>query len=592
MALRGLALLVLAALLASSEPIGPKIQGLVTIPTLQKTEQWPKMRPSVFVALLCRNKAHLLRNSLGYLEEMDYPKDRITMWIHTDHNQDNTAELLTEWKRNARYLFHDIKLTVGESDAYTAVNVNGTADMDWSDERYVHVLKLRQAALEAARQAWADYILYVDCDNFLVNNQTLNMLIEQRRPVVAPMLISKPKSAYSNFWCGMDDNGYYRRTPEYIPTLLRERVGCFEVVMVHSTYLINLRLQASQHLAFWPPPSDYKKSIDDILVFAHTVVSAGLKMYILNTEYFGQMTPTADTFESLAAEAHHYEGFKQQFLVDHKDIPYSPFIEHTWQPEDNLGFDEIYLINLARREDRRERMLRCFQELRLPFKWIAAVDGKNLTQEYKDSLGIKMMENWEDPFGKRPITDGEIGCFLSHYKVWKDVVDRNLGAVMVIEDDAKFEPGFNQRLIATLDEIEQLNLAWDLIYLGRKRLEGVENWVPGSKYLVTPNYSYWTVAYLLSARGARKLLKQEPLTNILPVDEYLPIMFDNHPRDNWKLKYSIRDLVAFSVHPLLIYPTHYVGDEGYFSDTEPASIWLERHKIRAAQRKEKERTEL
>ena len=52
-------------------------------------------------------------------------------------------------------------------------------------------------------------------------------------------------------------------------------------------------------------------------------------------------------------------------------------------------------------------------------------------------------------------------------------------------------------------------------YLGRKRLEGVENWVPGSKYLVTPNYSYWTVAYLLSARGARKLLKQEPLTNIL-----------------------------------------------------------------------------
>ena len=37
-------------------------------------------------------------------------------------------------------------------------------------------------------------------------------------------------------------------------------------------------------------------------------------MYILNTEYFGQMTPTADTFESLAAEAHHYEGFKQQFL--------------------------------------------------------------------------------------------------------------------------------------------------------------------------------------------------------------------------------------------------------------------------------------
>lgn len=63
----------------------------------------------------------------------------------------------------------------------------------------------------------------------------------------------------------------------------------------------------------------------------------------------------------------------------------------------------------------------------------------------------------------RPITDGEIGCFLSHYKIWKDVVDRQLGAVMVIEDDAKFEPGFVRRLTSTLDEIEKLSLAWDLM---------------------------------------------------------------------------------------------------------------------------------
>lgn len=34
-----------------------------------------------------------------------------------------------------------------------------------------------------------------------------------------------------------------------------------------------------------------------------------------------------------------------------------------------------------------------------------------------------------------------------------------------------------------------------------------------------------------------------------------------------------RDLRAFSVEPLLLYPTHYTGEPGYFSDTETSSVW-------------------
>ncbi|KAK5601158.1 Procollagen galactosyltransferase 2 [Crenichthys baileyi] len=34
-----------------------------------------------------------------------------------------------------------------------------------------------------------------------------------------------------------------------------------------------------------------------------------------------------------------------------------------------------------------------------------------------------------------------------------------------------------------------------------------------------------------------------------------------------------RDLKAFSVEPLLLYPTHYTGEPGYISDTETSTIW-------------------
>lgn len=48
--------------------------------------------------------------------------------------------------------------------------------------------------------------------------------------------------------------------------------------------------------------------------------------------------------------------------------------------------------------------------------------------------------------------------------------------------------------------------------------------------LVVAGYSYWTLAYSLSLAGARKLLASRPLQRMLPVDEFLPIMFDQHPK--------------------------------------------------------------
>ena len=47
------------------------------------------------------------------------------------------------------------------------------------------------------------------------------------------------------------------------------------------------------------------------------------------------------------------------------------------QPKkDNLGVDNIYLINLERREDRKRKMDNCFDELGIKYEWIKAVDGK------------------------------------------------------------------------------------------------------------------------------------------------------------------------------------------------------------------------
>lgn len=45
------------------------------------------------------------------------------------------------------------------------------------------------------------------------------------------------------------------------------------------------------------------------------------------------------------------------------------------------------------------------------------------------------------------------------------------------------------------------------------------------------------------------------------------------PSEDYKRHFAPRDLLVFSAHPLLVYPTHYAGDSNWLSDTETSTIW-------------------
>lgn len=59
---------------------------------------------------------------------------------------------------------------------------------------------------------------------------------------------------------------------------------------------------------------------------------------------------------------------------------------------------------------------------------------------------------------------------------------------------------------------------------------------------------------------------------MLPVDEFLPIMFNQHENLTWKSEFELRNVVAWSASPLIVFPTHYTGDDGYISDTEDSIL--------------------
>ena len=70
--------------------------------------------------------------------------------------------------------------------------------------------------------------------------------------------------------------------PDYFPILFREKKGCFDVPMIHSTYLIDLRQKITDNL-FYLPAKDYNGELDDILVFAYSARLAGrLRFFVFD----------------------------------------------------------------------------------------------------------------------------------------------------------------------------------------------------------------------------------------------------------------------------------------------------------------------
>nr|XP_030142406.3 inactive glycosyltransferase 25 family member 3 isoform X1 [Taeniopygia guttata]XP_041575541.1 inactive glycosyltransferase 25 family member 3 isoform X1 [Taeniopygia guttata] len=442
----------------------------------------------------------------------------------------------------------------------------------WSDKRYENVMKLKQEALTYARQQQADYILFMDTDSILTNNQTLKFLMAQNKSVVAPMLDSQ--TFYSNFWCGITPQGYYRRTADYFPTKNRQRVGCFRVPMVYATFLIDLRKEETLQLAFYPPHPNYTWAFDDIIVFAYSCQEAGVEVHVCNQHRFGYINVPVKAHQTLEDDRANFVHLTLEAMVDGPPMQRSRHISLLPRPLTKMGFDEIFLINLVRRPDRRQRMLASLQELEIIPRVVDAVDGSTLNSTDIKVLGVDLLPGYYDPFSGRTLTKGEVGCFLSHYNIWKEIVSRRLERCVVFEDDVRFEAAFPARLQRLMEELEQAQQDWDLIYLGRKQVNDEDEApVKGVRNLVVAGYSYWTLAYAISHHGARKLLATKPLSKMLPVDEYLPIMYDKHPNEDYKRHFSPRDLLVFSAHPLLVYPTHYAGDSNWLSDTETSTIW-------------------
>lgn len=178
------------------------------------------------------------------------------------------------------------------------------------------------------------------------------------------------------------------------------------------------------------------------------------------------------------------------------------------------------------------------------FRFVDAVDGRTVPMREFAAKGL-----YDDAMARRyegrPVSGTNVALCLSHFAVWELVVREAWPVALVLEDDAVFQG-------AALDCVEMglLPEGWDVClldaYLRHKPPRGHVR----RNIFTMESYRGGTAGYLLSAQGARKLLRIATVPVCHPVDGYMT-WYNRHRLEGcppWS-ELSLEPLESFLVYP-------------------------------------------
>jgi glycosyl transferase family 25 len=196
---------------------------------------------------------------------------------------------------------------------------------------------------------------------------------------------------------------------------------------------------------------------------------------------------------------------------------------------------KCYLINLDRSPDRLAQMRVEFERLGLTFIRVAAVDGKQLSQEELDAVTPRV-RHWEIP-----MPSSEIGCFLSHRKCFEIIANGDDNYAAVFEDDIILS-NETRKVLSNTDWIPEDADIIKIETFSTVILLDASQEIAGTacKYGRLLSKHLCTGGYIISRNAARQLLTFMDQVSI-PVDN---LMFDPAYK-------TCTNFTIYQIHPAL-----------------------------------------
>jgi glycosyl transferase, family 25 len=161
----------------------------------------------------------------------------------------------------------------------------------------------------------------------------------------------------------------------------------------------------------------------------------------------------------------------------------------------------VRVISLKHSYERRTFLQNQFKKLGIEFTFFDAVDGKTLSEadleNYSEKAALKMEG--------RILSPNEIGCALSHLKLYQELLESGHECYLIFEDDIII----GEMLLGVVKARERLPKDWEFInFFTSKEVQPFGDFIfdiyRAGRFKKSANMA---AAYLINRSGARKLLE-------------------------------------------------------------------------------------
>lgn len=224
--------------------------------------------PRVQLAVFIEQPTPFLPQFLERLVTLTYPRSRLSLFIHN-------SEVFHE--KHIQNFFESHK------DEFPSIKVVGP-------EEALSEGEARDMGMDLCRQdETCDYYFSVDASVVLTNPDTLYMLIQENRKIIAPM-VSRSGKLWSNFWGALSPEGYYARSEDYVDIVQGKRTGVWNVPYITQSYLVKgetLRRDITRKNVFT------LSGVDPDMSFCKSAREKSVFLHISNREDFGRLISTS-----------------------------------------------------------------------------------------------------------------------------------------------------------------------------------------------------------------------------------------------------------------------------------------------------------
>jgi glycosyl transferase family 25 len=148
---------------------------------------------------------------------------------------------------------------------------------------------------------------------------------------------------------------------------------------------------------------------------------------------------------------------------------------------------------------------------KIGYERFPAYDGKKL-KDYKQDIDKYFVK-------KHNLSTGQIGCALSHIKIWEKILENNYKNVLILEDDATVPDNF-------WEQINNLNVKeFDILYLQLSNIVCKKQKGNIHKVVKSGDSNWGTTAYIVNKEFVKKMIDVK-IRN--PVDIHLSNFYNSN----------------------------------------------------------------